>query len=442
MLRRFAPLALLLPALTSLGCPTSKSASMTVASAKTEATINRVQPKRVNLSWDIEQPGSVMAFESTPLVAKLPGFVKAMNRDLGDRVKAGEILAVLEIPELEREADSKNASVIVAEAEVEQARSSVVVASEAIISAEAHVTEAKAGLSRTQADYDRWESELSRVERMVSQKVIDAQTLDETKKQFRSAAAGREEVTAKVNSAEAMKREANAKKLRAEADLKAAQAKKLAAEAEAKRVVALLEYRQIRAPYDGVVTGRFVHTGHYLQPGANRAEMLFTFARLDTVRVFIDVPEIASSLAVPGQKVVVRFPGQGGKEVAATITRTANVLTPDSRTLRTEIDLPNPDGTLKPGSYVVVKLQASAQEALTVPQAAVLFADETAYVYAIQEGKARKMRVQVGRNDASGVQLLAWKRATINTPDWQPIRETDTLIIGNLGAIVDGQDVK
>jgi len=375
-------------------------------------------------------------------VANLPGYVKRLTKDLGDPVAAGEVLAVLEIPELERETEAKAAAVAVADAEVEQARSSVAVAAGMVASAEATVLEVKAGQSRVQADYERWESEAKRIETMVSQKVIDAQTLDETRKQFRSAAAGRDELAAKVNSAQMMVRESAARQRRAEADVKASEARRLVADAEAKRVAALLDYCQIKAPYAGVVTGRYVHTGHFLQPGANRAETLFTVARLDTVRVFVEVPEAAAAQANPGAKVTVRFPALGGVEVAGTVTRTAGVLNADTRTLRTEIDLPNPGGRLRPGSYAVVRLAAATADALVVPPSAVLFADETAYVYAVAGGRAVKMRVQVGRTAPEGIQLLGWKRAAVNAGDFTPVQETDTVVTSNLGSVTDGQAVE
>ena len=430
---------LLLATLTAAGCSPSPPAAV---AEKPAAALTRGQPKKVTLTWAVEQPGTVQAFETTPLVAKLPGYVKRLTKDLGDRVAAGEVVAVIEIPELEREAESKAAAVAVADAEVEQSKAGVGVAAGMVASAEATVLEVKAGQSRVQADYERWESEAKRIETMVSQKVIDAQTLDETRKQFRSAAAGRDELAAKVNSAQVMVREAAARKLRAEADLKASQARRRMADAEAKRVGAMLDYCQVKAPYAGVVTGRYVHTGHFLQPGANRAETLFTVARLDTVRVFVEVPEVAAAQANPGAKVTVRFPGSGNVEVAGTVTRTAGVLNADTRTLRTEIDLPNPDGKLRPGSYAVVRLSATATDALVVPPSAVLFADETAYVYAVADGKAVKMRVQVGRNTPDGVQLLGWKRATVNAGEFAPVKETDTVVTTNLGSVTDGQAVE
>lgn len=399
-------------------------------------------PKRKTIAWSVEQPGTVTAFESTPLVAKLPGYVKTITKDLGDPVEAGEVLATLDIPELEREADQKKAAVAEMAAAVEQARKGVDVMAAGVASAEASAAEAKAGLARVQADYERWESELKRVEGLVGSKVIDRQTLDETTKQFRSAAAAKDEVAAKVQSAQATVREAAAKRGRAEADQKAAEARVTLADADAKRVAALLAYREIRAPFKGVVTGRFVHTGHFLQPAAGaRSEPLFTVARLDTVRVFVDVPESAAPNAVVGAKAVVRVPALGGKEFAGAVTRTAGVLNPDTRTLRTEIDLPNPNLALTSGQYAVVRIAATTKDAAVVPAAAVLFADETAYCFAVENGKAVKLRVQVGRSDADGYELLTKRRANLTSGDWQPVTGGEQVVVGNLGALTDGQAV-
>ena len=435
--------SLLLVAAAAIGCDrTTAQPSTAPAPATADAPVTVATPKRKTIAWSVEQPGSVQAFETTPLVAKLPGYITTLTKDLGDPIEAGEVLATIDIPELEREADQKTAVVAEAAATVEQAKKSVDVAAAGISSAEATASEAKAGLARVQADYERWESELKRIEGLVGGKVIDRQTLDETTKQFRSAAAAKEEVAAKVQSAQAAVREAAAKKGRAEADQKAAEARVGLADADAKRVAALLSYRQIRAPYKGVVTGRYVHTGHFLQPSAGaRSDPLFTVARLDVVRVFVDVPESASPHAVVGAKAVVRLPAVGGKEFTGTVTRTAGVINPDTRTLRTEIDLPNPDGALRPGNYAVVRIAATTKDAAVVPAAAVLFADETAYCFAVENGKAVKLRVQVGRADGDGYELLSKRRANLTSGDWQPVTGSEQVVVGNLGALADGQAV-
>ena len=429
----------LLPLVLLVGCqkPTPPTAP---TAAEPPAAVTLASPRTVTLQWAVELPGSVQPFEVTPLVAKLPGYVKSLAKDMGDPVAAGEVLAEIDIPELEREADQKAATVVQMTAEVEQARQGVLVAGEQVNAAAAGVDEAKAGFARVEADFTRWQSELKRAEGLVTQRVLDQQSLDEVRKQFQSAAAGRQELAARVASAEAAGRESTAKKGRSAADQAAAEARLKVAEADRERVKALLGYRQVRAPFAGFVTARHVHTGHFLMTGG-KPEPLFTVARLDPVRVFVDVPESAAPQADPGTPATVRVPALGGKEFVGTITRTARVLATDTRTLRAEIDLPNPTGELRPGLYAVARIKATTVGALVVPPAAVLFADETAYCFAVAEGKAVKLRVQIGRTDPAGMQLLAKRRASVNAGGWEPVTGDERVVVGNLGALADGQAV-
>jgi hypothetical protein len=155
-----------------------------------------------------------------------------------------------------------------------------------------------------------------------------------------------------------------------------------------------------------------------------------------TVRVFVDVPEAAAAMAKVGQDVRVKV---GPKEIAAKITRTSGVLSPDTRTLKVEIDLANEDGSVRPGSYATVQLTSTVPDAFTLPTACVLFADETAYVYEIVAGKAAKKRVQTGRNDGSTIHILGMKANPAAA--WQPLTGQEQFAQGQLGALADGQAV-
>jgi RND family efflux transporter MFP subunit len=432
------------------GCTREPTAAPANAPALAPATaapvsVKVVTPKRQTLSWSVEQPGSVMAFETTPVVAKLSGYVSNVHVDLGDRVSGptatepGALLAEVSIPELVQEANQKAALVEQAAAEVVQAVRGAESAAEQIRVAEAMVAEAKAVSARVTADIERWSSELKRIEGLVGGRVVDSQTLDETRKQYKTAAAAKDEMDAKVASAAAAVREAKAKKGRADADVLAAEAHQRVAAADAERTKALLGYTKIRAPFAGVITARHVHTGHFLQPTGAKAEPLFVIARTDTLRVAVEVPEAATGQTKAGTPVVVRFPALGGREVAATVARTAGVLSPDSRTLRVEIDLPNADGSLKPGLFATVKVAATSPDALTVPAAAVLFADETAYCFVVKDGKAAKQRVRTGRTDGGNVEVLGKRPAGVTTGDWAAFDGAEKVVIGNLGALADGQ---
>jgi HlyD family secretion protein len=374
------------------------------------------QPKSVTLNWNIEQPATAHAFESAPLMVKIPGYVSKVHVDIGDTVKENQILAELSVPELLLEAEQKKSLVIVAEAEQLQAKKGVEVAKAQIISAESMVAQAKAGIARAEADAKRWLSEQTRIQGLVNNRVVDAQTLDETNKQYQAALAGTDEAAAKVKAAEQMVNETKAKTERANADVTAAEARKAVAIAEAGRVAAMLEYTKIRAPFAGTITMRTIHTGHFLQPNSGKSEPIFVVSRQDIVRVFVDIPEAASGKTAAGTKATVRFPALS-------------------------IDIPNSDGAIKPGMYARANLSTSTAQALVLPNTAILFADETAYCYRVEGGKAVKLRVQVGKPDGANLEVVGCKRASGPPSDWKPFDGTESIVVGNLGAIADGQDV-
>jgi hypothetical protein len=169
---------------------------------------------------------------------------------------------------------------------------------------------------------------------------------------------------------------------------------------------------------------------------------LFVVARLDIVRIFVDVPEASSAKAVPGAKVMVRIPALGNADITGTIARTAGVVLPETRMLRAEIDLPNEKRNLQPGLYAFVRIEAESADAMLLPSACVLAADETHYVYLVEDGRAVKYRVQVGRTEGANVQVIGRRKATAAAGAWVPFTGSERAIVGNLGALADGAEVK
>ena len=143
-----------------------------------------------------------------------------------------------------------------------------------------------------------------------------------------------------------------------------------------------------------------------------------------------------------GTAASVRVPALGGREYPGTVTRTTGIVDPGTRTLRVEIDLENKDGALAPGQYATVRINAEATDATVLPAACVLGADETHYVFLVEGGKAVKYRVQLGRTDPNTVQVLGRRRATATAGAWERFAGTEQVVVGNLGALIDGADVK
>jgi multidrug resistance efflux pump len=399
----------------------------------------------------VEQPGTVLAFEETALHANLTGYVDSLADDpdkkdrpphdqfidIGSRVKKDQVLARLAVPELEEEFKQKTALVTQAGAEVVQAEKAHAAAGAGVVAAMAMVTETEAGIERAQALYDRWQSEVARVEKLLADGVDVRQTLDETRNQFKAAGASRKEAVARVASANAAVKKAEADRDKADADVEAAKARLEVARAEASRVDALRGYTKIKAPFDGVVTRRAVTRGDYVRGGDKSP--LFSVARTDPVRVVVQVPEADAGLVAVGQEV--RLTLRGGAEAgeAGKVTRTSWSLEPGSRTLRTEIDLPNEKGAVRPGTYAYAKLTAELPAAWAVPATAVGKVNDEPVIYLVEGGKAVRVLVQLIRGDGRITQIRRYKKP--GTSEWTELTGTES-IATPASAAADGQTVE
>ncbi len=431
----------------STGC-NKPPASPSTSAAATGPTISIVKPEKRPVTRVIEQPGSVQAFEETVLYPKIPGYVLAIAADpakakrpehdrlidIGSRVAINQDLVELKVPELKEEFEQKKVLVVLSKREQEQSEKALAASESAVAAANAHVTETKAGLARAQALYDRWKSESDRVNRLVTGGVIDTQTRDETLNQFRAAEATRSEAMAKVSSSEAAVAKAEADRDKAKADVAAAAARVDVANAEVRRVKALLDYTVVKAPYAGVITRRSVNTGDYVM--ADGKHGLFAVAKLDPVRIVVGVPESEAGLVEEGQSVRVTLPTSVGSPSPGKVVRTSWSLEPGSRTLRTEVDLPNPDGKLRPGMYVSAKLTLEMPSEWSVPAAAIGKINDEPVMYLAEGGKAVRMVVQLHRGDAQFTQILRYRRP--NATEWIAITGEER-IVTPFAAVTDGQ---
>lgn len=443
----FAAMFGLIPA---VACNRKPAAPAGGGAPATVPQISVIKPEKRPVKRVIEQPGTVMAFEETALHAKFPGFVGKIEDDpnkkerpphdrqidIDSRVKKDQVLAVLAVPELEEEWKQKLALVKQAEAEIVQTEKSEEAAKAAVASAESLVTVAEAGVERAQALYERWLKEVARVTKLVGDGVGDSQTLDETKNQFKAAEAGRKEAVARVASAQAAVKQATADGAKATADISAAKAKLEVARAEVRRLEALRGYTAIKAPFDGIVTRRAVNTGD-LVTGTEKTA-LFAVARVDPVRVIVSVPEADAGLVASGQDVRLAIQGVPGPEQTGKVVRTSWSLEPGSRTLRTEIDLPNEKGFLRPGMYVHAKLAAELPAAWSVPVAAVGKIGDDSIMYLVEGGKAIRVTVQLLKGDGQFIQVRSFKKP--GATGWADVTGTEPFA-SPASALTDGQAI-
>lgn len=432
--------ALVLGLIAAPGC--NRSTPLPKAPAPTStATIIVVKPEKRTVRRVVEQPGTIQAYEETVLYSKIPGYLRSLGSDsdgkpidIGSRVKKDQLLAELDVPELHEERKQKEAMIVQAEAEVEQSKKSLAAAAAEVASARARVAESKAGLTRAQAVYARWQSEVERVNRLSAGGLIDTQSRDETQNQFKSAEAGRIEAAAKVTSAEAGVTKAEADRDKAEADVTAAGAKLAVARAEARRISALLGYLRIKAPFDGVVTRRNANTGDFVTNDGKHG--LFSVARIDPVRVVVNVPESDAGSVTVGQEVRFSIQAMPGSPLVGKIVRTSWSLEPGSRTLRTELDLPNPDGNVRPGMYAYARIHFELPEDWTVPTASLGKISDESVLYLVENGKALRVVAQLGRGDAQMTQVRRYKRS--GASEWIDVTGAESFA-SPASALTDGQ---
>ena len=299
---------------------------------------------------------TVEAFWSADQHAKTAGYVADVKHDIGDRVKKGEILAVLSVPELEKNLVQAKAGFAARQQMRKAADAAIAQAQQALAVAKSQLEGYRAGQSLADVT-------LKRQQELSAGKAATAQQLDDARAKAKVAQANAGMGEAKVSAAEADIQAAEANR-----DVAAAQVD--VADAQVQEVQALLEYTQITAPFDGVITRRQVNPGDLVQAAtASRTTPLFTVQQLDPVRVFCDVPESQAAGVSVGAQADVKLYGLGGQIIKGKVARLADALDPASRTMRTEIDLPNPSGVLRPGTYaqVTIKLQPAPSVAGAVP---------------------------------------------------------------------------
>jgi RND family efflux transporter MFP subunit len=362
-----------------------------------------VKPERKAIRRLVKRPGyNIQAYQSTPLYAKISGYVGKWDPryDIGRAVRRGEVLAELSVPEMDVEVQQKEATVLQVQAEIQQARAEVL---------------------RAQAEYDRTKSQSERLTQVGRTGVVTKEVVDEARLSFEAAAAG---------------------VAKAQADVKVAEARLQVARKAHEYAQTLLQYTQIRAPFDGVITQRKINDGDFVQPPVGtKPDALFVVDQVDPVRVFVNVPEQEAVWVRDGAAVSVRSPGLPGEEFQGTVARNSQSLNPTNRTLRTEIDLPNPERKLLPGMYVDVTIVVEHRDVWALPESAVVVTEEgQTFCYLLKGDKAVRTAVRVGLTGDRLIEVLKMQKPGKGSA-WDDFTGEEDVITSNPGTLTDGQVV-
>jgi RND family efflux transporter MFP subunit len=372
--------------------------------------------------------------------------------DIGDRITKDQVMADLFVPELGAEYEQKKAQVFQDEVSIEAAKRFVEVARSNVNVAAAQVKKADADVGSYQSAVERWESEVNRLTRLVGERVVDKQVLDESQKQLKSNISQRDAALASVSAALAAEMARRADLDKAIVDVQVAEAKASVSRAEQQRYAALVSYTKLSAPYDGIVVVRNANTGDFVQPAggdksvergatdvsAGRGAPVYVVARTDLIRVFVDVPEIDANHIAVGTPGRVHIQALDDAEISAVVTRTSWSLNVQTRTLRAEIDLPNPEAKMLPGMYAYAMLDIKLSNVFAVPLAAIVEMGNQNCCYMLENGKAIKTPVQAGTNDGKWIEVS--RKLVLGR--WRQFTGDEQIILGDLAEITDGQAVE
>jgi len=398
------------------GCRPPESLTPTTDTGAKSSTLDRVtvgKPARKTLQLFTEQPARVQPFEETPIVAKLAGYIESITVDIGDRVRKDQPLIHLRAPEYKDQIIQKQGLVSQAEAAIKQAEAAVVATEAAANSIKANIAEAEARISKAEAEFARWDSESKRIQELAASGTVTSKLAEETLSQYRSAAASKDEALANLAAVNAKVNEAVANTLKARSDQEVAKAKLNVAQAELAQAETMLQYLELKAPFDGVVTSRSVDIGHFAQPaGGNSSTPLMTIANVDKVRVFVSVPESEAgwidagySDSQQGDSVRLSSPSLS-QPIDARVTRTSSQLNSQSRTLSVEIDVDNREHPFLPGAFITAKILLEQREnTLVLPISAVIKATDKTYCCVVESGKIQHRPIELGLRVGDEVEI-------------------------------------
>jgi len=369
-------------------------------------------PRAKGIERTTTQAGSVHAFEHASLYAKVSGYLKVQNVDIGDRVKLGQLLVVIEDPEVDKAVEQNVAALDQSKARVKVAEAKIRSASADKDAADALIKQSETEVAAKVSNHVLQEKQLARIRGLVERNAVEAKLQDEQQDRLDVSMSdlGMARAAVLTSRAQAMAKAALIES--AQADLVEARANVGIAEANLGKAKVMQEYTRITSPYDGVVTVRSFHRGDFVRAATEGGGVpVMAVARTDMVRVVLPVPDVDVPFVDKGDPAILQIVALPGMTFRGVVSRFSETEDPESRNMRTEVDLPNPDGKLREGMYgrMTLMLQAAAPNSLTIPSSGLL--DQTGKgdgsVYVVRDGKARKIPVRVGNDNGVESEILS-----------------------------------
>lgn len=418
-------------------------------------SVNVLSPVRVN-EGSITLPSSLQGGKETVIQARASGYVRQFYVDIGSRVRAGQLLADIESPEMDQQTAQADAQAAQAQAAVQQARSGVASSQARLSQMQAAVGQAVAGVAHAQQALDAKRAALLQTQAVVAQSnanflrmrsllgpgYVARQEVEQALTQLRTDKASVTSAQADVKAAQAdvvaaQKAVTSAQEVvnstRADVqaskqNVQAEQSAALASQANARRYQTLSAYQKVVAPFSGVITSRNVDVGSLIAAGGGSSSGsststgsgssttpqtgLFGLAQTGQVRVQVNVPETFAASVRSGSRAAVMVRALPGQEFPGTVNLRSGALDAESRTLLVEVLLQNPDGVLVPGMYADVRLTPEhPASSLHVPGTALIIdADGSRVAVVGTDDHVQFQDVRIGRDFGNEVEVLSGLR--------------------------------
>jgi RND family efflux transporter MFP subunit len=366
--------------------------------AAADVHVEFVYPQKGRLPRVTRQPGTVVSFDSARIFAEVSGYLKEEKVDIGSRVKTGDVLIKIDVPDLEKLRDKWAAAVLQANAHVKQAESRLDSANADLKTAQAKLVQAEASAKSAHAWRVFRDKQLRRYQELFALKSVDERLVDEAQDQAEAAAETERAARAGVKSAEAAEEAARAKIKQAEADIASAKADVKVAEAELAAAEVKVGFATITSPYDGYITQRSMWPGDFVRAASEGSTPLLTVERTDKMRVIVQIPDRDVPYCDPGDPATIEIDALPAP-IKAQVTRIARSEDPQTKLMRAEIDVDNKDGKLRQGMYgwVTILLDRESDQ-LSIPSCCLVgkARDGKGSVYVVREGRARLVTIKYG----------------------------------------------
>jgi HlyD family secretion protein len=378
--------------------------------------VSVVRPRAGDMDRTTTQPGTVQSYEFASLYAGVSGYLKTQTVDIGDRVKTGQVLVTVDVPDLDKQVQKCKASLEQANARVTQMQAHVTSARADLKAADAGVILAEAN-AKSKAAYLRFaDKQLARMKDLFATKSIDERLVDEHIEKRDAAKEAERAARAAIANAEAQVAAMRAKIAQAEADVVEARAEVDVAKADLEKAQVMVHFATVVAPFDGVITHRSYFPGDYVRAATESGthQPVLTVERTDRVRVVVEVPDRDVPYTDPGDPADVELDALPGQTFRGKVSRIASSEDPQTRLMHVEVDLPNPTGKICQGMYGRVKILLQKSDLLSVPSSCLTDRKDGGFgaVFVVRDGHARRVPVRFSEDNGIKVGILSGLKAT------------------------------